>query len=348
MNSPSNSVFATTLDYFDSAAFSQRAKWLMKRPSPGKLSSAIQIFTGVLGAARHEKSLLLASSWGREHPELLATAVIGLWPRQLRPKIYLLGCMWEPNPGIRSWIEKFILKLADRSITRYIVQSTDELTVFPRQWGVPAEKVRFCPFFYTIKEHELPQDQQSIPASISRQDFQNGYVFAGGNSMRDYESLVIAARLLPNLTFVFATSLLDGHADLSPNIIHRQVSHLEFMRLMYYSTATVVPLKAGLHRAAGQQTYLNAMYLGKPTIITDSLAVRDHVRDWETAIIVDGTPESYVHALEWIFNPVNCAAVERLSQAGRKDVTERFSFERHVDRVLEIIREAEEERLQAG
>ena len=35
------------------------------------------------------------------------------------------------------------------------------------------------------------------------------------------------------------------------------------------------------------------MILEKLTIVTNTLGVRDHIKNGETALVVDGTPESY-------------------------------------------------------
>ena len=333
MSSSQPVPFATTVDYHSNPQFAARAR-LFKRPPPGKLSDAVRIFRHVLQIAAKEDRLLLSSSWGNIHPELVAAAWTGFWPRPRRPKIYLLGCMWEPNTGLRGWIERKLVQFADRSIDRYLVQSTEELEVFPRTWKVPAQKVRFCPFFYSFSEKDLVQIRQPLT---------DGFIFAGGNSMRNYLPLVEAARRLPEVPFIFATHLLDDHQPLPPNVKAGQVSHQEFVSLMVASTATVVPIQSGLHRAAGQQTYLNAMWMGKPTIVSDALGVRDHIRDRETGLITAGTPESYVEALCWLLDPANREAVEKMGLAARKDVRERFSFEKHVSRVLEIIDEASQE-----
>jgi glycosyltransferase involved in cell wall biosynthesis len=81
------------------------------------------------------------------------------------------------------------------------------------------------------------------------------------------------------------------------------------------------------------------MWLRRPTIVTDTLGVRDHVRHRETALIVEGSPESYLEALRWIFDPQNQAAVQRLRHNARRVVQEQFSFEKHIARLLNIMDE---------
>lgn len=321
--------FATTVDYLSDPRFAARTR-LVRRPPPGKVQDAAGIVGRILQAALKEDVLLLTSSWGRLHPDIVAAAAIGLWPARWRPMVVLMGCMWEPNRGFRRPLERFILKLADRAIQRYVVQSTEELRIFPETWGVDAAKVRFCPFFFSFTAEDVEAAGKG-PAG--------DYVFAGGNSHRDYEPLLAAARCMPERRFVFATHLLDEHDDLPPNVQAGLVPHRRFVTLMRSAAATIVPIRRGLRRAVGQQTYLNAMWLGKPTIVTDTLGVRDHVQHGKTALIVDGSPESYVEALGWVFDPRNRAEIERLGTRARRVVQEHFSFEKHIARLLTIMDE---------
>jgi glycosyltransferase involved in cell wall biosynthesis len=330
MSASKQFTFATTVDYLRDPRFAARAR-LIKRPPPGKLGDAISIFVRVLRAAFKEKVLLLTSSWGKLHPDLLATAVIGLWPQRFRPIILFMGCMWEPNDGIRAPLERLVVKLADRAVHRYVVQSSEEMSVFPDTWNVAQSKVDFCPFFFSFTKDDLEG------AILSPGE---GHVFAGGNSHRNYEPLVEAARQMPERRFIFATHLLEGRSDLPPNLTAKPVSHFEFVALMRSAAATVVPIKRGLHRAVGQQTYLNAMWLGKPTVVTDTLGVRDYIVDGENALIVDGSPESYTETLRWIFDPGNQREVDRLRTNACQTTQAQFSFEKHITRLLAILDES--------
>lgn len=330
MHTKTQPIFTTTVDYLSDPRFATRTQ-LLKRPPPGRLKDAVSIFGRILRAALRTDLLLLTSSWGRVHPDIQAVAVMGLWPSRLRPTIVLMGCMWEPNNGIRAPIERAIVRLADRAIDRYVVQSTEELRIFPETWGIDPAKVRFCPFFFSFTGADLA-------AAANNPD--GDYIFAGGNSHRDYEPLLQAARCMPERRFILATRLLEDRTDLPPNVQAGPVPHHEFVSLMRSAAATVVPIRRGLHRAVGQQTYLNAMWLRKPTVVTDTLGVRDHIRHGETGLIVEGSPESYVEALAWILDPDNQDDVDRLRNNARRIVEEEFSLEKHVARLLTIMEEA--------
>ena len=164
-------------------------------------------------------------------------------------------------------------------------------------------------------------------------------IFSGGNSHRDYDPYLEAIASLPEHNFFIASHLLDGR-KLPSNVRTGQVPRPEFIRLMRASAAVVVPLRRDLNRAVGQQTYLNAMLLEKPTIVTNTLGVRDHIKNGETALVVDGTPESYVKAISRVFDPSNHDEIETLRKAARQAVLSQYSFEIHVARLLEVLDEA--------
>ncbi len=284
----------------------------------------------LLDAARSARALLLNSASGRYHPDLIACILLGLLPKRHRPAVALMGDMWEPSPGLRGLIEKAAVRLADRGIDRYLVYSTEEQAIFPKIWNVAADKVGTCHCYHHVSDEDFPG--QAAP--------DDGHVFAGGDSCRDYAPLVEAARRFPETSFVLATAW-SSPKPLPPNIKivlgeRTPTSHAEFIRLMRTSRAVVVPIRQGLRRSIGQQTYLNSMYMGKPTIISRALGVRDHVENGKHALIVDGSVEGYVGALEWVLDPKNRDSVERMADRGRLRAG-LFSPARTADRLYEEV-----------
>lgn len=155
--------FATTfVDGYDHPKFKAAAR---KIDVPTRLDSLSKkefffrdealLFWRVIRAAIEEDTLLLFSSRGRLKPELLAMAFMGLWPQRLRPTIAMYGEMFEPNFGLRHWVERFIMMLVDRAVHRYIVFSRDEIKVFSHTWGVREDKIRVCHQFYAPPETSM-------------------------------------------------------------------------------------------------------------------------------------------------------------------------------------------------
>jgi glycosyltransferase involved in cell wall biosynthesis len=240
-----------------------------------------------------------------------------------------MGAMWQRDAGWRGLVEQTLVRSADRAVVLYAVQSSEELESFPDTWKIRKGKTRLCLYHATAVEAE-----PGPPARHCR------HVFSGGDSHRDYETLLQVAAQFPDRPFVLATKLLKSRGDLPANVTARRVTPAEYEDLMRVSAAVVIPLAANLARAAGQQTYLNAMLFERPTIVRESLAVRDHILDGITGYVVDGSVESYVHALRTVFDDRRAPETARMCAAAADDVRKRFSFVSHADRLLEIIDEA--------
>ncbi len=286
-----------------------------------------RLFINVLRAARRERALLLFSSRGRLKPELLATVLIGFWPRRWRPAVVLYGEMFQPNTGLRNRIEQLIMCLADRAIERYVVYSRAECELFPRVWNLSSDKMRHC---YQLREGEF----DTLP-TVSHQS----HVFAGGDSFRDYEAVLAAARELPEVRFVLCTTRLAGRNDLPENVEAGPVPFAQFVELMLSAAVVLVPLQKGLNRITGTMTYLESMWLKKFTVVPDALAVREYVEDRVTGLVVDGSTEDYVKTICWAMAPENASQVARICEQAHETVNQRFTLERHAKGLLDIMDE---------
>lgn len=265
----------------------------------------------ILRSARHARVLMLNSSSGVIYPDLLACMILGFLPRRYRPALMLVGEMWEPNTGLRGLVERLAVRLIDRAVDRYVVYSQDDRQAFCALWGIDLDKVGIALCYYHLSAQELEGPRPPI----------GGHIFAGGDSGRDYAPLVEAARQFPETRFVLATAWTSSK-PVPPNVDivlakRTRTSHAEFIRLLRTARATVVPLRQGMKRSVGQQTYLNSMYLGKPTVVARALGITDHVDDGEHALVVDGTTSGYVSALTWLLDPQNQENVAAMAERGR-------------------------------
>jgi glycosyltransferase involved in cell wall biosynthesis len=317
--------FASTLKYPDHDDFSRRNLFIPIKNHETIKDQIIRI-QSILKAARHTRALLLDSTPGKLHPDILACIIISLWRK--KPVIIMAEDMWHKDEGLKGVIQKVILRLADNAIFRYAPLSTEEFPYFQSAWGINEEKLRFLPYYYSVTRDDL----DSPPTD-------DNFIFAGGNAHRDYLPLVEAGKELPEYKFVIASHRLDG-VKLPPNIVAGQVSTSEYFRLMNRSSAVVVAIRKGLVRSTGHQTYLNGMLLKKPTIITDTLGVREYTMNGKAAIIVDGSKEGYIQAVKKVMDPNNHKELEMMCECAHKLASEVFNRANHCNRLLEIIDEA--------
>lgn len=303
----------TTLHFPDRDAWVARAR-MIDRSSlspPGVLRQ-------VLAAARPDDVVVLDGGVGRREGYVDRVAAGLLGRRRRPPRIVMTDSTWSPGPGRRA-----ALRLVDTPRTTYCVLSSHEQACFPARWGVDASRVMFTPFYWTV-----PRAEDDVPRGRG--------VFAGGDALRDHEVLLrAAARLDARVTVATHHRPRTAVPD---NVTLGPVTPERFLQLMREAEVVAVPLRAGLARSAGQQTYLNAMVLGKLVVVSDAPGVRDHVVDGVTGLVVPpGDDQGLAEALRWATDPGNSDACERMRQRAREVATEQFSPERYVQSLLDVV-----------
>jgi glycosyltransferase involved in cell wall biosynthesis len=304
---------------------------LGSRPLPGldmeildrRTLSAFALAARVVAADGSVDGILLNGS-GRLD-QIIAGA---LWRRRSRTAVVISDCTWKVGSSLPDRVANRIgLRAIDSPRVRYCVLSRAETDSFPRVWGVDRGRVAFTPFCYTLTSIDLAQPVTS-----------DGSVFAGGDSMRDYATLIRAAPRIRG-RIVLAARRPPGHVPV--NVVAGPASHARFIELMRRASVVVVPLKAGTERSGGQQTYLNAMALQKVVVATDSPGVRDYIDDGKTGVVVPtGDDHALAVAVNWALDPVNAHEVKRMQLCAREAASKHFSPLEHFDALLAVVREA--------
>lgn len=287
-------------------------------------AGTLKDYRELLQLAKDREVIILNGSVGRrQRYRDVVFAIILKWFRRNPPPVLMQDATWEPTsdsllrdyPFLAPWLPRlarFAISLLDGPHMRYAVLSTDEVKTFPQVWGVDPHRVVFQPFPHTLGKY------RGMP---TRDD---GYLFAGGNSMRDYDLLEEALQGTGVPTHM-ATSWTPKR-----NLVHveaRSTSHEEFMQLLANARVVVVPMRK-MVRSAGQQTYLNAMLLGKPVIVTEAPGVRDYIIDGVTGVIVPRDAAALRAAILHAMDPANAGFYAKMVERAREDVLNRFT-EKH-------------------
>jgi hypothetical protein len=212
---------------------------------------------------------------GAAQRDQIAGALISA--RRHPPAIVVSDATWQTGT---SWsdqmLRRFGVRAIDGSHVSFCVHSRYEVESFERTWGPLAACVRFTPWAYTLSQAEL-----------AREPSDNGHVFAGGNSLRNYQPLIEAAFTV-GAPVDIATSVLtpEQRARLPRNVNARSVAHSAFNDLVREASVVVVPLAPRTDRSSGQSVYINAMARGKAVVVTDAPGVRDYIEDGRTGLIV--------------------------------------------------------------
>ena len=287
-------------------------------PHAGTLKDHLEM----LKLAKGRDLLILNGSVGRrqKYRDLIFAILLKFSPS--RVPVLMQDATWEPNsesltaqfPFLKPLLPRLArmaISLLDGPHVRYAVLSTSEVATFPKVWGVDPQRVVFQPFPHTLGRYrDLPTRDE-------------GYLFAGGNSVRDYGLLEAALEGLDAATCIAAKWKPTRNL---PHLQAAPTSHDEFMQLMANSHAVVVPLRQTV-RSAGQQTYLNAMGLRKPVIVTDAPGVRDYVIDGVTGVIVPHDVQAMRAAIRHVMDPANAAFYAQMGERAREDVLKRFNEE---------------------
>ena len=201
--------------------------------------------------------------------------------RKRVPHIFIDFLVTIRDRPIEKQIRTFLYRLAVQGACRVVVQRLCEVTAYSEALGVPTEKFAFVPYHPTL---------YNVSYAVGNE----GYIFAGGDSDRDYPLLIEAIRGLP-YRLVIACLKRDHFRglELPENVEIVKVPEAEFIKLMAGASLNVVPLKWLPQHVGGEQTYLNAMTMGKATIITD-LQACDYVENGVTGVL---TPPGDIQAL---------------------------------------------------
>jgi glycosyltransferase involved in cell wall biosynthesis len=235
----------------------------------------------------------------------------------------LVDCNWyEPSSELGRRFRSWQVRQAYRSASRFVVWARHEVEDYSRSLRVPPDKFAYVPFHPTLHDYEF----------AIRDD---GYLFAGGNYDRDYPMLVEAVAGLDVPVWIATTrkEQLTGLA-LPANVRVEGTTHAGFRQAMAAARIVVVPMQAGLLHSGGQQTLLNALALGKPTIAVGRNWATDFVTDGEHALVVDyedvaGLRRAIRRLLE---QPAEAAA---LAERGRRQA-ERFSTRRCMETIYRL------------
>jgi hypothetical protein len=310
-----------TIGYEDRRPWAERVQCIDRRGVAGPV-----FLRRVLSAARDSDAVVVSGSVGLRagYVDLLAAAAVAR--RHPRPAVIVAECTWHPGrtPAERLTRQAGIRLLGQPNVA-YCVLSRDEHALFARTWRLDPRRVHVTAYHFTMTAAEL-----ALPT------VDDGLVFAGGDSMRDYEPLIEAARHVPAPVVIASRRKLRG--PLPANLRAGPLPHARFLQTLHRASIVVVPFTRGLRRSAGQQTYLNAMALGKLVVVTDGLGVGDYLEHGRTALIVPpGDAASLAAALRWALDPANGPAVARIREQGRAIAHARFTPEAYVNRLLDVV-----------
>ena len=199
------------------------------------------------------------------------------------------------TPRRSLWFARWCLRRVDRLLVYFRDPSP-----FERLFKVPAAKFHYVPF----KINGFQHIRTMVPT-------EEGYVFCGGRSHRDFQTLFASVKDLPYPVKVVTCE----ESDMNPHgstmrglnvpqnveIIRRDSDQSLFLDCMARATLVVIPLLRNTPTQAGIGVYVQAMALGKCVIITSGVGVSDVLSD-EVVMVQPGDPTELRNVIIRLWN----------------------------------------------
>jgi glycosyltransferase involved in cell wall biosynthesis len=237
----------------------------------------------------------------------MESAVIILLLRRLfrfRPPVVIWEVPWSPGWAYRERVARLAIPRAACAI----VFSSNQIELVRQAYG-PRSSVMFVPFCVDVDFYRPQPGIDSRPASI---------LSCGLDAGRDFDVLLEASKDLPASVTIKAGRSLAIDQRAYPNVTLRTdyLSYTAFRDLYAQASIVVVTTKA-TPNACGVTALMEAMAMGKPTIVSDNPALRDYLPPPDAGVVVPVGDSAALHAalLDLLQNPEKAAAMGRKARA---------------------------------
>lgn len=299
------------------------------KPTPSSSYLAAIRYALELYRVRKNYECVILGAWKTDFCFAMLQAIL---PFKRVPCI-LIDCIWyESKNKIKQNIKKFFLKLLDAGVDKYVVWARREIKEYSKTFGIKSDKFIFIPYHTTLDNYKLDVNE-------------GDYVFSGGNFGRDYVTLIEAVRDIPVNVEIACTRPEIFEAMLIPkNVSIKGYTHEDFLKKMANCRINVVSLDTNLLHSGGQQTFLNSMFLGKPTIVNDPDGASDYIIHGEDGLLVPPKdPQALRDAIIMLLKNPNFA--KKIGDRA-KEKAKHYSTEDHFKKIIsladEIIKKREQ------
>jgi hypothetical protein len=246
----------------------------------------------------------------------------------------LFRCVWRTRgAAVASHIYLHPWSAWKRALIRLSLRSVSTVAVWSHYQARNARQLLGTtgPVFLKIP-YKANHSQQPREADLPV----GNYLFSGGNTERDYRTLFAAVEGLPIPVIVSCTdaSVLRG-LIVPANVIVVAAREPHFRRLMAGARLFVMCIKPGLLRGAGEATFLNAMWHGRPVVVADDGSAAEYIDDGVNGFVVAAEDVTGLRRriLSLWDNEELC---ERIGDCARQTVAAEYTGRRWRERMIKL------------
>ena len=219
-------------------------------------------------------------------------------------EITLAGFLFEPKKNkLYYYLRKQLVNKTLQNVNNVMVYSSKEIDYYATVFPSYQDKFKFV--HYGLDYDNQRAYQGSLPAK---------YIFSGGDSNRDYETLVKAVETSKlSMPCVIATQPWRVSAHGSNVQVLSDVVVETFGDVLGKSEVLVLSLK-DVELSAGHMVMLQAMSLGVPIIVNDIPSVRDYVNESLVTFYPSGDFEKLAQIIE-DFDPLVDEVLQKVAKA---------------------------------
>lgn len=189
-----------------------------------------------------------------------------------------------------------------RHIDRFTVYSTMERKLYSESFNIPLEKIDFI--YWGVRPPQIDPPDSAL---------ENGdYICAIGGNSRDYATLLTAMSHLPHIPLVLVARPRNVHGIRIPEnvTLRTNIPFGNAMNILAHSRFMVLPL-TGSSVPCGHVTIVNAMYLRKAFIATESEGIEDYaMREKNCLTIPANDVSSMCSTIEKLWGePAHCESL---------------------------------------
>lgn len=232
------------------------------------------------------------------------------------------------NMARKDWKYRLRLTLLDLAlpgIDFFMSTSTREDALYSKMFGIAADRIRFLPV--------TPPPRYLAPREAVEGDF----IFAYGNSDRDFDCLVKAVEGLDTCVIILSQTYrprtaLPGHVKL---IDTRQ--DFDTLRKLILEARFVVLPMIDSKVSAGQLSLLEVMAMGRPVIVSTNMATLEYATHLESAVFYPaGDSSALRRCIELFLERPNWA--REIGKRAR--IAAGMLPGKHVEILLDVLRQA--------